>query len=182
MSREWEMQVHFQASAQVYDAMFGAGSTLAAEARRVAREVGYGSFFDLMFPAGGLREVLTELRVSYRLAMATNRGSTVPEILRRFGLDAFVEFAVGIHDVERPKPYPDMLLRCLEYFRVPATAAVYVGDAETDYEAAVAAGVHFIRVGSTPSARWRVATLRDLPQELLRLTAELGNDPKPLDR
>jgi beta-phosphoglucomutase-like phosphatase (HAD superfamily) len=173
MTAEWEERVHFLASDQVYDAMFGTGSALAAEARRVAHDVGYKPFFALMRPVSGLEEVMATLRASYRLAMATNRGSTVPEILRRFGLDQYVEFAVGIHDVERPKPHPDMLLRCLEHFGVSPSAAVYVGDAQTDCEAATAARMHFVAVGECPWASCRVATLRDLPVELARLAAHV---------
>ena len=39
--------------------------------------------------------------------------------------------------------------RCLEHFRVPPTAAAYVGDSETDHQAALAAGdpVHRLRPG-----------------------------------
>jgi phosphoglycolate phosphatase len=179
MTREWERRVHFLASGQVYEEMFGAESTLAAEARQVARELGYTPFFKLMRPVSGLQEVLAILKESYRLAMATNRGSTVPEILRRFGLDQHIELAVGIHDVERPKPHPDMLVRCLRHFGLSPQAAVYIGDAETDEQAATAAHVHFVAVGECPWARRRVPSLVELPRELARLADDMRGESAP---
>jgi phosphoglycolate phosphatase len=179
MTSEWERRVHFLASGQVYEEMFGAKSALAAEAHQAARELGYTPFFELMRPVSGLQEVLAILRASYRLAMATNRGSTVPEILRRFGLDQHIELAVGIHDVERPKPHPDMLVRCLRHFGVSPQAAVYIGDAETDEQAATAASMHFVAVGECPWARRRVPSLLDLPGELARLAEDICGNGGP---
>ena len=57
------------------------------------------------------------------------------------------DLVVGIHDVERPKPAPDMIVRCLDHFAVPPRDAVYVGDSPGDLEASRAAGVPFIAVG-----------------------------------
>lgn len=180
MDPEWERRVHFLASSQVYDEMFGEGSELARQARRVARGTDYGPYFSLMDPAPGLHEVLAALRGSYRLAMATNRGSTVPEIVRRFGLTPYLEFAVGVRDVERPKPFPDMLLKCLEHFGIAAERAVYVGDSASDLTAAQAAGVHFVACGDLPlpddgpgnggPRRLRARRLCDLPQCVAHLT------------
>jgi HAD superfamily hydrolase (TIGR01509 family) len=179
MTREWERRVHFLASAQVYEEMFGAESMLTAQAHEVARAVGYTPFFELMRPVSGLQEVLAILKASYRLAMATNRGSTVPEILRRFGLDRHIELAVGIHDVERPKPHPDMLVRCLRHFGISPRAAVYVGDAETDEQAATAARMHFVAVGDCPWATRRVPSLVELPGELAQLAEDMGGNGGP---
>lgn len=150
MDPDWERRVHFLASAQVYEEMFGAGSELALEAHRVARQTDYTPYFSLMDPAPGLLDVLGALRGSYRLAMATNRGSTVREIVRRFGLTPYLEFAVGVRDVERPKPFPDMLLKCLAHFDTAPERAVYVGDSASDLTAASAAGMHFVAVGELP--------------------------------
>jgi phosphoglycolate phosphatase len=179
MTREWEQRVHFLASGQVYTEMFGAESALAAEAHQVARQLGYTPFFALMQPVAGMQDVLASLKASYRLAMATNRGSTVPEILRRFGLDQHIEFAVGIHDVEHPKPHPDMLVRCLEHFGVSPQAAVYIGDAKTDEQAATAAHVHFVAVGQCTWAARHVPSLVELPRELARLTEAMYGEGVP---
>jgi len=169
MTLEWSQRAHFLSSHQLYEAMFGAGSALDEEARRVGREVPYAPFYRLMRPMPELERVLTALRAHYRLAMATNRGGTTQGVIQQFGLDRFFELAVGAHDVERAKPHPDMIVKCLEHFRVPPTAAAYVGDSETDHQAALAAGVHFIAYGAAPPGEHRVAHLAELPPLLATL-------------
>lgn len=162
LDAEWERRVHFLASAQVYDEMFGAGSERAALARQAAAEIDYSPFFELMRPVPGLHDVLAELAKRYRLAMATNRGTTVQEVVDRFGLRPYLSLAVGVRDVRRPKPHPDLIVRCLEHFTVPPEEAAYVGDAESDRLAARAAGVTFVAVGPLP-AEHRVEKLAELP-------------------
>jgi phosphoglycolate phosphatase len=169
LNEEWGRRAHFLSSFQLYDAMFGAESELAEAARRAASDVDYSPFFRLMRPMPDLERVLTLLKRHYRLAMATNRGGTVSGVVHRFGLDNFIELTVGALDVPRPKPHPDMIEKCLEHFRVQPPAAVYVGDSETDHQAALAAGVHFIGVGGATPAEHRVPDLRELPALLERL-------------
>jgi len=168
LNEEWSRRAHFLSSFQLYDAMFGAGSALGEAARSTAREVDYAPFYKLMRPVPDLDRVLLLLKQHYRLAMATNRGGTVTGVVREFGLDRFLDLTVGAHDVPRPKPHPDMIERCLEHFRVMPVAAVYVGDSETDHQAAIAAGVHFIGVGGATPAEHRVRDLRELPALLKR--------------
>jgi phosphoglycolate phosphatase len=163
LDEEWSRRAHFLSSHQLYAAMFGADSALGAEARRVGREVDYGPYYKLMRPVTALEHVLQTLQARYRLAMATNRSSTVAGVMREFRLDRFIELAVGSHDVERPKPHPDMLEKCLAHFRVAPAAAVYVGDSETDHQAALAAGVHFVAVGEAVPAVHRIGALQELP-------------------
>src|SRR5512140_2498617 len=82
----WEQQVHFLASSQVFERMFGSDAATLAEARRIARDLDYGPFYEFMRPVPGLDALLDRLKRSYRLAMASNRGKTITEIMRRFGL------------------------------------------------------------------------------------------------
>ena len=171
MTAEWERRAHFMAAPQFYDALFGAGHPLASQARQVGVEVDYDPFYRLMVPARELDEVLAALKGRYRLAMATNRGGTVRGVVREFGLDRFLDLAVGIRDVARPKPHPDLIEKCLQHFGVAAGMAVYVGDAETDRQAAEAAGVRFVAVGDHCAADVRVRELRELPAVLPRLPA-----------
>ncbi len=169
LNDEWSRRAHFLSSHQLYEAMFGADSALGAEALRVGREIDYAPFYKLMRPMPDLERVLQSLKPHYRLAMATNRGGTVAGVMREFRLDRFLELAVGAHDVPRPKPHPDMIEKCLGHFRILPTAAVYVGDSETDHQAARAAGVHFVAVGGATPAERRVRDLRELPALLERL-------------
>jgi HAD superfamily hydrolase (TIGR01509 family) len=163
LDEEWSQRAHFLSSHQLYAAMFGADSALGAAARRVGREVDYGPYYKLMRPVTALDQVLQALQARYHLAMATNRSSTVAGVVREFRLDRFIELAVGSHDVERPKPHPDMIEKCLAHFRIAPAAAVYVGDSETDHQAALAAGVHFVAVGEAAPAVHRIRDLHELP-------------------
>ena len=66
-----------------------------------------------------------------------------------------------------------MLDQCLQHFRLPPTAAVYVGDSDTDHQAALAAGIPFI--GSARRAGGIAPALRQLPRPRAR-----GNGQKLL--
>jgi phosphoglycolate phosphatase-like HAD superfamily hydrolase len=169
LTEDWARRAHYLSSHQLYEAMFGAGSALDEAAREVARDVDYGPFYSLMRPTPDLDRILGGLKPHYRLAMATNRGGTVRGVVSEFGLDRYLELAVGTRDVERAKPHPDMIHKCLEHFRVPPTAAVYVGDSETDHQAALAAAVHFVAVGGAAPGEHRVRDLRELPALLHRI-------------
>jgi phosphoglycolate phosphatase-like HAD superfamily hydrolase len=62
-----------------------------------------------------------------------------------------------------------MIEKCLAHFRVLPTETAYIGDSETDHQAALAAGVHFVGVGGATPAPHRVRDLRELPALLERL-------------
>jgi HAD superfamily hydrolase (TIGR01509 family) len=169
MDAAWRERAHYLAGTQVIDEMFGDDPARLAEARRVARGVDYDPFYALMDPMPGLFDVLATLRADWRLGMATNRGSTVPGVVQRFGLDRYLGAAVGVLDVARPKPYPDVVLECLARLGVPPAAGVYVGDAESDLAAARAAGAHFVGFGAIAGSPHVVRNLRELPGVLRTL-------------
>lgn len=162
-----EIACHTLASTDLYEQMFGDRPEVLSRVRDVAQEVDYGPFYELMTARPRLHETLSELRVSYRLAMATNRGRTARGVVDRFGLAPYFELTVGALDVPRPKPHPDMLLRCLEHFGVEASEAVYVGDQPTDAVAADAARVRFVAMGEAMGeTRPRISSLDALPRWL----------------
>ncbi len=166
MDEAWRERAHYLAGAQVIDEMFGDDPALLGRARDLARRIDYEPFYDLMLPVPGLYDVLATLRPTWRLGMATNRGSTVAGVVRRFGLDTYLDAAVGVLDVARPKPHPDVVEECLARLGVAPAAAVYVGDAESDLAAARAAGTHFVAVGDGAWSPCAVRELRALPAML----------------
>ena len=81
-----------------------------------------------------------------------------------------IELTVGVLDVPRPKPHPDMLERCVAYFGLAPEEALYVGDQQIDADAAAAAGLAFVAVGSSvESAAHRIDALSELVELLPRL-------------
>ena len=60
-----------------------------------------------------IREVLIRLRSRYQTAIATNRGKSLPLVLRTLGLDNLFDLTVLAYDVTRPKPHPECLEKIL---------------------------------------------------------------------
>jgi len=165
-----DVACHALASAQLFEKYYGHEPDLLARVKRAAAQTDYAPFFDLMMPRQGLHDVLQTLSERYRTAIATNRGATVATLVERFGLSGLVELAVGVLDVARPKPHPDLVLKCLEHFDVPAERAVYVGDQPSDRTCARAAGVAFVGTGSVAGeCTLTVMELGELPELLARL-------------
>jgi HAD superfamily hydrolase (TIGR01509 family) len=158
------------ASPQVLAALFANDPARHAVATRIAERIEYGPFFELMVPAPGLHRLLAALRGRYRLAMATNRGKTIPELLRAFDLEDAFDAVVGFLDVPRPKPHPDMLLECARRLDFACASAVYVGDSHGDLVAATAAGMRFIAVGNRCEHSVRISHLGELERALVDVT------------
>jgi HAD superfamily hydrolase (TIGR01509 family) len=166
LNEEWERRAHVMASQQLFEAMFAAEPAVLERVRAAAQATDYEPFYSMMEPVPDLYAVLDELAASYRLAMASNRGRTLNEVARRFGLDRRLHCVVGVLDVTRPKPEPDMLLACLERLGARPPQALFVGDAVTDEEAARAAGMPFVAVGAQEWSANRIEHLSDLPAYL----------------
>jgi phosphoglycolate phosphatase len=172
MPESAEAAYHSLASSQLFQKLFGDQPELLARVQGVARNTDYAPYFPRMQPKPLLRETLAELRTRYSTAMATNRGQTTQGVIDFFELREFFDLAVGVLDVAKPKPHPDMLLHCIDHFDVAARDAVYVGDQPTDHQAAEAAGMHFIGMGPmcgvTPVSAQRFEEIPALVAQLTR--------------
>ncbi len=154
-------------SSQLFAELFGSQPEMLARVRDAASLVDYGPFYDLMAPVPALTETLRRLGAHCELALATNRGRTVEGVVTRFALEEFFAIRVGVLDVARAKPAPDVLLACLERAGVEAAHAVYVGDSPSDRIAARAAEIAYVGVGGTSAGRYAVEAFRDVPDLLL---------------
>lgn len=166
LDAEGERMAHWMGSPELLSRLFGHDETLHRSAREVAKALDYTPFLHLMTPVPALFETLGRLRERGPTALATNRGSTIPQLLDHFALRAHFDVVVGLLDVARPKPAPDMLLHCLERLDVPPAQAVYVGDSVTDHLAAQAAGIDFVAVGDVAPGERRIQRLDELPDLL----------------
>ena len=166
LDAEGERLAHALSLPQLFEALFSDSPALIEEARSLARNTDYGPFYRWMRPAPGLHQLLAALKACYRLAMATNRGVTVSGVVQHFGLAPLLDLVVGVHDVPRPKPFPDMIVKCVEHFGIAPHEAIYVGDSTSDLEAARAAGTHFVAVGDLRGAPVQIDQLDELPSLL----------------
>ena len=84
-------------------------------------------------------------------------------VLTMHDLDGYFDMVVSALDVDRPKPYPDQLIKILRHFNIKPRQAIYVGDSELDELAAKAAGVPLVAYKNTSlSADFYINSLRDL--------------------
>ncbi len=132
---------HTAASTHVFAQLLGAQR--APKALSLAAELDYRQFIPFMEPEPGMREALSQLVGAYPLAVATNRGHSMPNILEHFGLSEFFQVVVTSCDVEHPKPAPDMLHEAARRLQYSTSELLFVGDSELDQAAARMAGMPF---------------------------------------
>jgi HAD superfamily hydrolase (TIGR01549 family) len=122
-------------------------------------------------PHPGCVDLLHRLHsAGYRLGIATSSGRALP-FLDRWGVRHVFHSIVGREDVERRKPHPEPVLRCIEGLGVPSGAAVYVGDSPIDIEAGRAAGARTVAVLTGTSSREVLAAVE--PDYILESAADL---------
>uniref|UniRef100_A0A7V3YGZ2 phosphoglycolate phosphatase n=1 Tax=Candidatus Caldatribacterium californiense TaxID=1454726 RepID=A0A7V3YGZ2_9BACT len=99
----------------------------------------------LVTPFPEVLEILEYLRrKGVKQALFTSKGRKSASItLRRFNLERLFDFVLCGDEVQRAKPYPDGVVRILEYFGVSPRNALYVGDSPLDAQAAHGAQVAF---------------------------------------
>lgn len=157
---------HRLSGPQLWGELFPERPDLLERARVASASADYAPFYPLMRPTAELTETLARITAHCPLALATNRGRTVAGVTKYFSLERFFAAALGILDVPRPKPAPDLLLACLERTGVRSAAAVFVGDTLVDREAAAAAGVAYVGIGPVSGGVVVLEELRELPDLL----------------
>ncbi len=141
---------HTAASPRVFELLLGPERVEAALS--FAATVDYRQFIPYMNPEPGMVETLAVLARVLPLAVATNRGVSMPEILSHFNLANYFKVVVTSRDVARPKPHPDMLVLAAEQLGYAPEELLFVGDSELDRDAAAAAGVCFASYKSSLGA------------------------------
>lgn len=151
---------HTAASPHVFSQILGAER--AQLALSIAAEIDYRQFIPFMTPEPGMQEALSRLSVSYPLAVATNRGYSMPCILDHFGLSGYFNTVVTSRDVARPKPAPDMLYEAAKRLRCATHELLFVGDSELDQAAAREADMPFALYRGALQADFQLAHHMDL--------------------
>ena len=88
----------------------------AAQAYR--KSMSYRPFLKYMEMEPYLKSLLDRLRPKYKTAVATNRSDTMDRVLSEHGLTESFDLVVSSSDVDRPKPYPDPLIKILKHFGI----------------------------------------------------------------
>jgi len=127
------------------------------------RGVHYLPFFKYMEMEPYLKPLLEKLQPRFKTAVATNRSDTMIPLLQAYGLEDSCDIVDRSIDVSRPKPYPDVLTKVIDHFRVNPAEVIYVGDSELDEKAAAAAGIPFVAY-ENPSltAKFHITSLKAL--------------------
>jgi phosphoglycolate phosphatase len=154
--------VHVSTAQGAIDYLFRGHPDL-AEAQAYQRTINNDPFLLLIRLEPHIREVLLRLRSRCLTAVATNRGKSLPLVLRSLRLDDLFDLTISASDVIRPKPHPECLLKILTHFRLEPEAALYIGDSRLDQEVAAAAQVPFAAYKNPGlDARYHLQDHRDL--------------------
>jgi phosphoglycolate phosphatase len=139
------------------------------EAENYRRIMDYTRFIGKLKIEPGLEEILVSLKGRAKLAVATNRSTTIKPVLGHFGLTEYFDAVISSFDVKHPKPDPECLEIILDRFSLHRKEALYVGDSEVDAETASAAGVSFaaFRNLSLP-ASFHVTSMAELSAVMLK--------------
>jgi HAD superfamily hydrolase (TIGR01509 family) len=173
MSEDERVFVHIHTAFECVEYIFKnrgeKGRKRLQEALALLRTIDYSAFLHYMVIEPNLRTTLAILRSSHLTAVATNRTTTMPLILKQFQLKDLFDMVVTALDVKHPKPHPESLLKILYEFDLNPDEAIYVGDSPVDQIAAESAGMPFLSYRN-PSLK---ATLHiNSLDELEILTAE----------
>lgn len=96
-------------------------------------------------PMPGAMELVTALSVSYPLAVATNSPTAVAcQHLTSIGLIDRFTVVVGVDEVNRPKPAPDVYERAAKQLRTRPARSVALEDSQIGLDAAKAAGYGYL--------------------------------------
>ncbi len=100
----------------------------------------------------GLKEFLDAVKGT-PIGLATNaEPANVDFVLDGAGLKPYFQVIVDGHQVDRPKPFPDVYLRAAQMLRIHAANCIVFEDSPTGIAAARAAGSHVVAVGSSAAA------------------------------
>lgn len=157
---------HTAASPQVFEILLG--SHRVSTAMELAKKIGFQPYIELMIPEPGIEEVLAHLSTLVPLAVATNRGNSMVELLGHFDLHKYFQTVVTSRDVTRPKPSPDMLFMAANRLGLAPQNLLFVGDSELDCEASRQAGIPFVAYKKVLGGDLQISDHR----ELIGLVAE----------
>ena len=119
----------------------------------------------------GVESMLRNLRARGVKIGVASASKNARAVLGLLSLDGLLDVVVDGFACERPKPAPDIFLRCAEVLHLPPRVCVVLEDAQAGIEAARAAGMFAVGVGAPgrlTGADMNVATAAETPLSLWR--------------
>ena len=114
------------------------------EALAVSKALDYREVLPHVRLYEGVIELLGSLReLGLKLAMNTNRTSTIDLVFEHFGLRGYFQPVITANLVANPKPHPESVQRILADWGSAPHEVAYIGDSELDLQAAAGASVRF---------------------------------------
>jgi beta-phosphoglucomutase len=121
-----------------------------AEKERVFREMMLERGID-QYRIAGLPEFL-ERHKDLPMAIGSNaEPANIDFTLDQLGLRPYFKVAVNGHQVDRPKPFPDIYLKAAELLGLKPSECIVFEDSPTGAQAGLAAGMRVVGVETTPT-------------------------------
>jgi len=99
----------------------------------------------------GVQELLNQLHGKVKMGIVSNTktimAADIQAKLVMVGLDKYFQFIIATAEFGTHKPDPAPITAAIEQLQVTADRTLYVGDIETDKQAALTAGAHFAYAG-----------------------------------
>jgi len=168
MTQEELQYVHMHTADKSIAYLF-ADSTSCNAAIDYCKSLSYMPFLKNMSIEPHLKPLLAKLRKKFKTAIATNRTTTMDCVLSENKLEDLFDLVVTAIDVERPKPYPDSLIKIIDHFNITPENLIYIGDSALDEQAAKAAGVFFVAYNNlSMSADFHIKSLKEMESIIFR--------------
>ncbi len=137
--------VHCHTVFEAVHFMFGQDDGLEKKAQEWLKQVDFRNYIPFLKMEPHLLEALTALKEHGILrAINTNRTTSMPFVMERFGLRPYFEMVVTALDVENPKPHPESIEKIVKALKLDKAEVLLVGDSEVDRQAAQSAGIKFV--------------------------------------
>lgn len=118
----------------------------------------------------GARKLLRELHDHGIKTAIGSASKNTPLVMQRLEITDLFDAVTDGTEVRRSKPAPDVFELCARKLNVTCSACIVLEDAQAGIQAALAAGMTAVGIGSRellPTADWVVNSVRDLDPDLL---------------
>ncbi len=167
LTREELTYVHCHTVFESIHLMFKDDNSLERKALELLKQIDFRQYIVFLKMEPHLIETLTMLKEKGILRVInTNRTTTMPHIMERFGLRPYFDMVVTALDVKNHKPHRESVDKIVDTLKLERNEVVFVGDSEVDKETAESAGVRF---GAYKNRELGNNTFIDDHRDLLRL-------------